>query len=207
MKTVTIKNSLVALAIALVMASCGEGGFSNVQNETVPEKKYKTVSIVPQTEYYLNGLLGSSFNPNKRSRITFPFILPENTVEWYYVFSASQQNSTDDFNLLGQLTSLIDITGTLNFGMNMLTAPQGSDVCNVFVFQNYDSSQLFEKYEVFNYFVDHTRLNIKSGTVKVPGYPELMGLKGGYKMYMGIDNPKDLKGISVSIEVVAIVLE
>jgi len=207
MNTLSFKKSLFALAIALVVVSCGEGSINNGQYETVMKKKYKTISVVPQTEYSLNGQSGSGFNANKKSRITFPFILPENTVEWYYVFSASQQNSTDDFNLSGQLASLIDQTGTLNFGTNRLTAPHGSDVCNVFVFLDKENRRFFKKFKNFEYLVDCSRTNIKSGTVKVPGFQELTGLKGGLEMYMGIDNPKDLKGISIGIEIVAIVLE
>jgi len=211
MNTETFKNSFIALIISLVMISCGGSSGNNQglasQNTTILKNKYKTISIVPQTEYYLHGLLGASLNTNRKSRITFPIILPENTVEWYYVFSASQQNSKNNFNLLGQLASLIDQTGSLNFGIDLLSTPPGSHVCNVFVFLEHEDSRFFEDYKNYSYLGDCSRKNIKSGTVKVPGVPGFMGLKGGYKMYMGIENPKDLKGISVSIEVVAIVFE
>ena len=211
MNTIMFKRSLIALTINLLMSSCVGSG-SNTQwldgqNTTVLKKKYKTISIVPQTEYYLHGQLGAIWDANKKSRITFPIVLPENTVEWYYVFSASQQNSKNNFNLLGQLASIVDQTGSLNFGIDLLSTPPGSHVCNVFTFADYENSRFFQENKDFEYLVDCSRQNIKSGTVKVPGVPGFMGLKGGFKMYMGLDNPKDLKGISVSIEVVAIVLE
>jgi hypothetical protein len=177
--------------------------YTTVQEKYLIKKEYKPVSIVPTTEYFINSGSNATFNGGK-SRITFPVALPKNTQEWYYVFSASREKSDIDkakssFNLVGQLTTLIDQTGALSFGVDMLTKPPGGNVCDVYLL-DFDNSRLFEAKEAYRYMTSGTRENIKSGVVKMAG-------SAGQTYYIGIKNPDTYHGIQVAIEVVTVVLE
>ncbi len=177
--------------------------YTTVKERYLVRKEYKAIDIVPTTEFYINSGSNAALKGGK-SRITFPVTLPVNTQEWYYVFSASRQKSDIDkaknsFNLVGQLTKLIDQTGSLNFGLNMLTVPPGGNVCNVYLL-DYENSRLFEEKSPFSYLTSGTRENIKSGITKMTG-------GAGQTYYIGIKNPDSMYGISVAIDVVAIILE
>lgn len=166
-------------------------------------KEYKPISIVPTTEYFVNSGSNANFKGGK-SRITFPVKLPYNTQEWYYVFSAYRdQIETDQakryFNLVGQLSKLIDQTGALTFGVDMLTKPPGGNVCDVYLL-DYNNSRFFEAKTAYQYQTLGTRENIKSGIVKMSG-------GAGQTYYIGVKNPDSYYGIHVAIEVVAITLE
>ncbi|KOY85067.1 hypothetical protein AD998_01900 [bacterium 336/3] len=177
--------------------------YNTVKENYLVKKEYKPISIVPVTDFYVNSGSNATFK-NGKSRITVPVNLPKNTQEWYYEFSASREKSDINkaklaFNLLGQLSKLVDKTGATSIGINMLTAPPGSDYCDVYLL-DYNNSQLFELKAAYSYFTSGTRLNIKSGIVKMPG-------GAGQTFYIGIKNPNDLYGIQAAIDVVAIVLE
>lgn len=177
--------------------------YTTVQEKYLIKKEYKPISIVPTTEYFINSGSNATLKGGK-SRITFPFTLPKNTQECYYVFSASREKSDIDkakgsFNLVGQLSTLIDQTGALNFGVDMLTKPPGGNVCDVYLL-DFENSRLFEAKEAYRYMTSGTRENIKSGIVKMTG-------GSGQTYYIGIKNPDSMYGIQVAIEIVAIVLE
>ncbi len=164
------------------------------------KKEYIPKVIVPSTEYFINSGSNAFFEGGS-SRITFPVNIPENAIEWYYVFSASREKSDIDnikesFDLAGQLTSLIDQTGALEFGINLLIQPPGGNVCDIYLL-DYENSRLFDAKEPYSYYVDGSRENIMSGIIKIPsGRSE--------KYYVGIKNPDDMYGIHVVIEVVAV---
>ncbi len=177
--------------------------YTTVQERYLVRKEYRAIDIVPTTEYYINSGSNATFKGGK-SRVTFPVTLPNNTQEWYYVFSASRQKADIDraknsFDLVGQLTKLIDQSGSLNFGLNLLTVPPGGNVCDVYLF-DYDNSRLFEAKTSYRYQTSGTRENIKSGIAKMNG-------GAGQTHYIGIKNPDSMYGISVAIDVVAIILE
>ncbi|MBK7561210.1 MAG: hypothetical protein IPI68_06720 [Chitinophagaceae bacterium] len=72
---------------------------------------------------------GNALLQGGKSRITLPVLIPKNTVEWYYTFSANREEeevsrTKNSINLMGQLTKLIDKTGVLNIGVEMLTKSQ-----------------------------------------------------------------------------------
>lgn len=177
--------------------------FTMVQEKYLVRKEYKTVTLVPTSEFFINSGSNATFNGGK-SRISIPVSLPRNTKEWYYIFTASREKADVEktkaaFNLSGELTNLIDQTGALNFGLDMLTKPPGGNVCDIYLL-DYNNRGLFEAKAAYNYALTGTRQNIKSGIVKVIG-------GAGQTWYLGIKNPDDLYGIEVAIEVVAIILE
>ncbi|MEX0965994.1 MAG: hypothetical protein WD077_02055 [Bacteroidia bacterium] len=177
--------------------------YTTVQENQLVKKEYKPIPLVPSSEYYVNSGSNATFKGGK-SRITFPVTLPKNTKEWYFVFSASREKEDIDkakssFNLVGQLTNLIDQSGALTFGIDMLSKPPGSNICDIYLL-NFENSRLFEEKKAYTYMTGGTRENIKSGVVKMAG-------GAGQTYYIGIKNPDGVYGIQVAIEVVAIVLE
>jgi hypothetical protein len=103
------------------------------------------------------------------------------------------------FNLVGELASLIDKTGGIQFGIDLLTQPPGADYCDVYL-MDYLNSRQFEAKEVYRFFPIGTRENIKSGIVKLTG-------GAGATYVIGIKNPDAGHGVNVVLECVAIVLE
>jgi len=177
--------------------------YTTVQEKYVVRKEYKPISVVPTTEYFINSGSNATFKGGK-SRITLPVTLPKNTKEWYYVISASRDKSDiekakSSFNLVGQLSSLIDQTGALNFGVDVLTKPPGGNICDVYLL-DFNNSLLFEAKEAYQYIVNGTRENIKSGIVKMTNGAE-------QTFYIGMKNPDSYYGIQVAIEVVVVTLE
>lgn len=177
--------------------------FYTEQEKYLVKEEYIPKAIIPTTQYYINSGSNATFKGGK-SRITFPVNIPNNTIEWYYQFSATRNKKEIDktkagFNLVGQLTKLIDKTGILEIGIDALTQPPGGNICDVYQL-DYENSRLFESKEAYKYFIDGTRKNIKSGIVKLNG-------GAGETYYIGIKNPDSMNGIHVAIEVVAIVHE
>jgi hypothetical protein len=159
--------------------------------------------ITPVTDYFINSGSNATFRGGK-SRVTFPVSLPRNTVEWYYQFSATRneeevQGVKQKFNLISELSNLIDKTGGISFGIDALTKPPGANYSDVYLL-NFENSRLFEAKLAYKYYITGTRENIKSGIVKMQG--------GAGETYMiGIKNPDASYGVNVAIECVAIVLE
>ena len=177
--------------------------YANIQEKYLIKKEYKPTTIIPLSEYYINSGTNAMFKGGK-SRIVFPVTLPKNTKEWYYVFSASREKeeitkAKSFFNLVGQLSKLIDETGALNFGIDMLSKPPGGNVCDIYLL-DVENSRLFKKKETFSYLSSGTRENIKSGVVKMMGKP-------GETYYIGMKNPDSLFGIEVAIEIVAVLYQ
>ena len=177
--------------------------FYTEQEKYLARKEYVPKTIVSSSDYYINSGLNSTLQGGK-SRITFPVILPVNTVEWFYQFSASRNKedvtkTKGMFNMAGQLSTLIDQTGAISFGIDALTQPPGADFCDIYLL-DFNNLRLFEAKEAYSYFPIGTRENIKSGIVK-------MQFGAGQAYYIGLKNPDSTNGVNVVIEVVAIVLE
>lgn len=188
---------------AVTWKTLSDTSYYTVQEKYLLKQEYVPKILVPVTDFYVNSGSNAMFKGGK-SRITFPVILPRNTVEWYYQFSASRdkeaiQQAKGTFNLVGQLSKLIDVTGGLKFGIDMLSQPPGADYCDVYVMDAFNSTQ-FEAKNPYRYFTAGTRENIKSGIVKMQG-------GAGGQFYIGIKNPDATQGVNIAIECVAITLE
>lgn len=156
---------------------------------------------MPVQEFYLNSISNETWRGG-RSKTILPVELPEGTVEWYYEFTASrnkaiQKANVDQFSLASQLTSLVDNTGILSASVNMLTAPPGGDVCNLYLIDGQFYNPFLSGKE-FEHYSTGSRQNFKSGIVQV------RGLKINRPM-IGIKNPDGYYGINVSLKIVAIV--
>ncbi len=175
--------------------------FKPKEERYLVKREYVPTVIQSSMDFFVNSGSNATFKGGK-SRISFPVSLPSGTVEWYYQFTASRdkeevQNTKGSFNLVGNLAKLIDQTGTLGFGVDLLTQPPGSDYCDVYLL-TYENVSLFEAKVQYSYLTAGTRENIKSGLIKMSG-----GANRTY--YIGIKNPDASHGISVAIEVVAVV--
>ena len=165
------------------------------------KKEFKPERIIKE-KHYINSGSNATLKGGK-SRITVNVSLPKNTLKWYYVFSASRNeqeiaNTHNSINLLNEISSILDKTGTINFGAQMLTQPPGGNVCDVYLLDR-ENATLFEQKVAYNYFRDFSRQNLASGVVQITN-TSLAGL------YLGIKNPDEFYGIHTSLEVVAITL-
>jgi len=166
-------------------------------------KKIKPVEVLSTQRFYINSTLNEIFKGGQ-SKVTVEITLPENTIEWYYAFSANRINHFHEyettFNLLSYLTYLFDPSGALKEGVQVMTEPPGANICNVYLFESSDRSSFFASSDKNNYqyIPMGTRENFFSGIVKMTDH-----LNGSY--VIGLMNPDLLYGIHVTLEVVALV--
>ncbi|MBT1705153.1 hypothetical protein [Chryseosolibacter indicus] len=180
-------------------------------NSTVSLKKiYTPISIHEVQDFFINGGLNATF-ANGKSRITIPISLPENTVEWYYRFSASRnkediENVKTNFKLLSEVaTATFGLTGVSGMVtesiFNNLAQPPGSDFCDIYLLPSeYRSTFEAKQDDQLRHYPDGGRQNFKSGNVRVT-------CCNTGQFYLGIKNPAATMGINVSIEVVAITVK
>ncbi|WP_299760944.1 DUF1036 domain-containing protein [uncultured Pontibacter sp.] len=168
--------------------------------EILKTKTYKTITVLePQVGY-----LVSYYNPGN-SRTLIPVTLPENTVRWYYEFTAYRNKADveavrNTFQLASELSMFIDQTGFLKLATAALTPPAGGDICNVYLIEDKLQAQVFmQKQPNFKRVVDASRTSLTSAVVPVQ--------HNGKQVYLGLHNPADVDGIYFAIEVVAVVEE
>lgn len=169
------------------------------------ERIYSVEQVQKPLHQFVNSGSNATFRGGK-SRISIPINLPANTVKWYYTFSAFRekekvQEITGLFNLAGELSSLIDETGLIEFGLKGLTQPPGTDYCDVRLL-DFENSQLFlsKKDDQWRHYTDGSRSNISSGIIEINWILD-------ETLYLGIKNSSETYGINVLIEVAAIVVE
>lgn len=168
--------------------------------EILSKKTYKTITVLePQVGY-----LVSYYNPGN-SRTLIPVTLPENTVRWYYEFTAYRNKADVEavrstFQLASELSMFIDQTGFLKLTTAALTPPAGGDICNVYLIADELEAKFFmQKQPNFKWVNDASRTSLTSAIVPVQ-HP-------GRQVYLGLHNPADVDGIYFAIEVVAVVEE
>ena len=164
---------------------------------------YRAEDVQKPQKFYINSGSHATFKGGK-SRISLPLNFPENTVKWYYEFSASRDEDevdrvSESFNLAGELSNIIDKTGLIEFGISQLTQPPGSDYCDIYLL-SHENSSLFTSKSNYRYYTEGTRENLKSGIIEVECCTQ-------ETIYLGLRNPDNFNGIHVVIEVVAIVQE
>jgi hypothetical protein len=180
-------------------------------NSTVSLKKnYTPVSLHEAQGFFINGGMNATFSTGK-SRVTIPITLPENTVEWYYRFSASRnkedvENVKANFKLFSEVGSaMLGLTGvgaTITEGIfNSLAQPPGADFCDIYLLPAEHRSAFEGKLDdQWRHYPDGGRENFKSGNVRVTCCT-------AGQFYLGIKNPATTMGVNVSIEVVAITVK
>ena len=170
------------------------------ETEQLVDKIKLETTTVQNEKYYLNSTSNALLKGGK-NRIIIPVNLPENTQEWYYVFSASRdendiKNALSSFNLASQLTKFIKDDTSIQNAVSNLNPPPGANICDIYVINDEANAALFKEKEDYKSSLDGSRENFKSGIVKVSDVN---------KSYLGIRNPDNLYGIHIAIEIVAIV--
>ncbi|GHN02037.1 hypothetical protein WSM22_35260 [Cytophagales bacterium WSM2-2] len=169
-------------------------------NSKVALKKILTpVSVAAPMDYFINGPTDTT----GLVRLMIPLTLPENTIEWYYRFTASKnqediQSFMKSYNLLSEIISRMNVRGSNTaFSFESLLAPPGKDLCDV-LFLPYEQGPLFESLtdDQVQPIPDVSRNGTVSGNVKV-----MCCNSGSY--YLGVKNLSAKNGIHVSVEVVA----
>lgn len=189
-----MKQVITILFLATLTAS--------ITGQTV-QKERKVVQVLTPQTFYLNGGTRATFDGKSRTYINFQ--LPKNTVEWYYSFTTKKnENSSSTIGLLSQLTQLYDPTGMTAIATNAILTPSGAGVCDIYLLDKSNIFKFIEKVDnwggSFSYVVNGSRTNYKNGTVQINDI-----LSGNW--YLGFKNPSATEGISITIEVVAIVEE
>lgn len=164
-------------------------------------ENFEIVTVQEPQKFFINATVNELFSEGN-SRTAVPLNFPDNTVKWYYEFSAYRDEEAldkiyDSFNLVAELSNLIDKTGVLSFGLSQLSQPPGSDYCDIYLL-DYDALGLFNSRGGFSYIIEGTRENYKSGIVEINYVPD-------EQVYLGIANRAKLYGINVAIQIVAIV--
>jgi hypothetical protein len=173
------------------------------QERYVKSEAYKVKEISKNQHFFVNSGSNAMFKGGK-SRVALPFNLPANTVKWYYKVSSFRdsalvQSTSEQINLVADLSKLIDETGGLNFVIDQLGKPPGADYCDVYLLDHSNSSLFLNKNDFSNYPIG-TRENIIAGNVEV-------GNRFAEQMYLGIKNPDPSHGINVLVSIASIVLE
>jgi hypothetical protein len=174
-------------------------------NTSVSKKAiYNAVQIVEKQHFYINSGRNAMFQGGK-SRVNVPVSLPAGTVEWYYRIASFRDSSAlnkgvQSSNLAMELGSLVLDASSMGLSQiaGKLMAPPGADFCDIYLLTPSNSQPFLAKTE-FSHIQNGTRLNFKSGNVRVDCCN-----KGMY--YLGLKNPDSGIGIHVSIEVVAITM-
>lgn len=185
----------------IVTKETRDTSYYTVKEKYLVSKEYKPVELIGVTESWVN----SQTNLTGITRVHFSFTVPKNSVEVYYSFAASrnkEQLSSSNLksNLFGQLTKLVEPTGTLNIALNLLTSPPGSDYCDVRLMDTENARIFTSGSNEYRYFPDYSRLNLTSGVVKFNNFQ-------GKNMSLCVENKDLTQGIQVIVQVTSINLE
>jgi hypothetical protein len=173
----------------------------NTVNSQTVVKELKTVQVLTPQTFYLNG--GNRATFGGKSRETYTFKLPPNTVEWYYAFTTSTgADPTQSIKLMAQLTRIIDPSGFTEIATSAILTPSGAAVCDIYLMDPENTGVFINKDDNWGSTLIHHknyyRGNYKNGTVQIKDMPS--------KTYcLGFKNPSAVQGINITFEVVAIV--
>ncbi|MBL4747076.1 MAG: hypothetical protein JKY08_12045 [Flavobacteriaceae bacterium] len=160
----------------------------------------KATQVQAENKFYINSRSNDLVKGGK-SRIILPIQLPENTVSWYYEFTASRNesevsNTLHTFKLLAALSDYAEKEG-LETAVSKLTPPPGAHICDIYLV-NKINAHLFRDKKDFEFDLDASRENFKSGIVSVL-------TSNARTVYLAIKNPNNIYGIHVGIQAIAMV--
>lgn len=173
------------------------------QERYIKNEAYKVKEITKNQHFFVNSGSNAYFKGGK-SRVALPFVLPANTVKWYYSISSFRDNdvvesTSSQINLVSDLTKLIDNSGSLGFAIDQLGNPPGANYCDVYLLDHANLNVFLSKGD-FRYYTIGTRENIIAANVEVNS-------TASEQMYLGIKNPDSTHGINVLVSIAAIVIE
>ena len=160
---------------------------------------YEVVSITEPQIFYLN----SKLRLGGKTRNSIKVDLPENTIQWSYVFTTSLSKQSSQINLKDQLSDMVSslpggIAAGLTVGaISQIIKPTGAGVVDVYL-ARYEEYLNFNNGESFSYIIEGSRENFKEGSILVDD------IKSG-SAFICFKNPSPTEGIYVIVEVAAIV--
>lgn len=189
-------RNLTFLIVALLTASV-------CISQTIVKERV-TRQVLTEETFYLSGGNMATFG-NGKSRVSYDIKLPPNTVEWYYTFTTSEgKDPTPSINLFAQLTRLVDPSGVTAIATKAIMTPNGAAVCDIYLMDKANCDKFMDKADnwggSYRYNSNGSRLNLMQATVLVKDC--LFG-----DLCLGFKNPSATHGITVKLEVVAIVEE
>jgi len=163
---------------------------------TLLSQKYDLQQIHATQKFYLNNATREALGTGN-SKTTLSIPLPDNTVEWYYSFSATREDGSQSLNLFGQLINILEPSGISGAMFGAITVPDGNAACNIYM-TDFENARLFEEGSRFTYYPAHSRESYTEGVVKVNEF-------NGQGLYLCIENPANWEGATVFVEVTALV--
>jgi tetratricopeptide (TPR) repeat protein len=163
---------------------------------TLQAQNYSIQKIHDQQQFYLNSTTRTDFGLGD-NKTYLAIELPLNTKEWYYSFTAVQNESNQTLNLFSQLANLYDKTGALSLLMESIVVPEGNIRANILL-TDYDNAMAFNNGKAYRYWPSYSRENYTEGVVKVTT------IRSG-TVYLCFRNPNALDGVTISVEVSALV--
>lgn len=201
-KTSFIMKYIISTIIAVSL--CLPATFAQVY-ETVEE----VVPVLKQQTFYLNSTTRVGGKPRNAIKVT----LPENTQEWYYVFTTSKrENSGENLELYKQVADFVgkgllgtNVVGIATSAAYRVIRPTGAGVVDVYLTDKAGQEQFFATaWNVYSYDQPETtieegsRTNVRDATLVIKD-------AGANEMYICFKNPSSLEGIYVTVEAVALV--
>ena len=214
--------------ITSILIGCSKDETPNIQNETtkttdvnkqsedgilqtppvrtkqpITKTVYEVVSLQQEQSFYLN----SAFHVgNSRHREIIPIVIPENAIRLYYTVSVVEgRKPVKNIKLATQLASyLIDQTGTLGAVLSKITIPEGGTGSADFYLLDSENAQLFKNKQHFDPYTDASRRALNKGTVEIRLDSSPLDQIKGTKVFLGIRNPRQTTGETITIEVAAV---
>jgi hypothetical protein len=191
-------SNYIGISLLIIFTQSTVSVFSQSMGTT-----YKTVQVLKENEFYLNG--GRISLVGGKSRTAFQVKLPPNTVKWYYSFTTAQGNNpTNQIQLFSKLTRIVDRSGITEIALNEIMAPRGTGICDVFITDKKNMETFIDKADLFGKSFSHYhslgRSNSRRDAVKIDNlFTD--------DLWICFKNPSASTGVSIKFEVVAIVEE
>jgi len=165
--------------------------------------------VLKQQTFYLNSTTRIGGKPRNAIKVT----LPENTAEWYYMFTTSKrENSGANLELAKQVTDFVakgllgtNVVGIATSAVYRMVRPTGAGVVDVYLTDAEGRDQFFEtSWNVYKFeqpeviIEDGSRENVRDATLVIQS-PK------SREAYLCFKNPSSIEGIYVTLEAVALV--
>lgn len=165
---------------------------------SVNAQDFELVEIHGNQQFYLNNATRDAIGTGD-NEVYLKVDLPPLTKEWYYSFNAIQAKRGASLGLIGQLTNAFDKTGIASLAIESITVPEGDARCDVYL-TDHVNAMAFERDEAFQYWTSGTRENYSQGVAKITDVTQ-------GSVYLCFSNPNTWDGVTISVEVVALVAD
>jgi len=183
----------------------------NIHGQSVSNNK-KSFQLIEQRKIHLNGANKAAFVPGAKARTYIQIDLPPNTIEWYYSFSTSNnQESNERLNLMIQIGgilaansttigSVLNSSGITQSALSAIKIPPGSHAIDSYLLDENNIKKFLSKDDTWQYYMQGSATNITEGIIKVNSLN-----KGTW--FIGLKNLGYINAVDIIIEAVAIVSE